>query len=876
MKDAKVALWLSMFCLILHSIPHFAQSPDLSCKVSLTTNKKPLSQFLDDLSQQCALNITYSHKHISDTMLVTAQYSNVPVKTILEEILPAFQFRYKLIEKQIVITPNQVDWPMHVFGYVTNANNREMLIGATIFSEDYTNVAISNEYGYYSIELSKPITGLKVSYLGFKKKTISVDLTDNQRIDIALEQDTSHLNPVVININDWQMVRKSPLGYHQLKTKTVQNISSSMGEADMLKSLSYLPGINFYADGSVNFHVRGGDHDQNMILVDEAQVFNPSHLFGLYSSFVPEAVNNLNIYKTDIPAKYGGRLSSLIDIKIKEGNKEHFSAGAQMGLTSGLLRIEGPFLKNKSSYFLTLRRSHIKPLLQNAYPELNELGFYDIYAKTSFRINENNKVLLSFYRGGDNMTFTDEETSLGGFSWANSLLNLRWNHNHGHSLFANSTLVLSGYNYFLHNSFRQNDYWNSSITNITLKTDVNYYLNASTSVHFGYQLGLNTFDPGTYHSDSANSKVNIPVVPRHFTSEIAGYGSVEKKLTPEFSFQAGLRASLWNNHGEAILFSYNDHSQPIDTTFIPSDTIYNQYFHFEPRLRLTYKFNDKQSLKASYTKTVQYLQLLPTTNSGFTALDQWLPANHYIRPQIAHNFTIGYLQEIIKPGVFVTTEVFGRLLRNQIEIIYNANTILNPHIEQELSFGRARAYGFEFQINKEIGNLTGWINYTYTRVLKEFATLNNGRQYPANYDKPHDMAVLLNYPVGNRVTLHANWAISSGAAFSEPGSFMYYRSKQVPIYSEKNNRRFPTYHRLDVAALFRLNKPGNAFDHQIKLAIYNVYARKNTISINFNKTIDDNGDIFIPNNELEMRELITTQTFVSAFFPSLTYVVNFR
>jgi len=594
---------------------------------------------------------------------------------------------------------------------------------------------------------------------------------------------------------------------------------------------------------------------------------------GFYSTFIPEAIKEVKVFKGNIPASYGGRLSSLIDIRTRDGNMKQWEYGLSAGLISSKITANGPLKKDKSSVFLSRRRSHFRELLGNKIDRNTDFYFSDFNTKLNYIINEKNRLFFSLYYGKDELKINNNYDGAG-IQWENFASTMRWNHVFSSKLFSNTTLHTSNYDYKLHSSYASNSYWNSVITNVNFKTDFSYFHQPNSTTRFGFNLGAHDFNPGNFQSDDVIVQNNIPEVSSSNANEFAFYLSNNYVVKEKFSITYGFRFSNFTNRGKATVYHFNDFYQVIDTTFYNEGEKIRTYRHIEPRVSLKYNLATHHVFTLNYSYTTQYIHLISNSVSPLTSLDVWLPSGKNIKPQKSRQLSFGYQAEIMKNKGLLTIESFYKKMQNQIDYIDHAYTLLNPLIESQLRFGEAWSYGIETTIKKNAGKFTGWISYTYSRTYSKINDINNNKKFPAYYDRPHDFNIFLAYSFSKRFQMSVNWMYLSGATFTSPTSFYDYNGYTVPIYSARNNNRLPDYHRLDFALSFRLNKREQRFNHGIDFSILNLYNHKNANSIHFNKHYDVFGNIIIPGNQYA-NDLIVTKTYLYTFMPSISYFLKF-
>ena len=652
------------------------------------------------------------------------------------------------------------------------------------------------------------------------------------------------------------------------------------GEKDVIKSLAAIPGIKFFGDGSTIFYVRGGGRDQNMITIDEAPVYNPTHLLGFFSTIVPDAIKDVKIYKGDFPANYGGRLSSLIDIRTKDGNMNHFGMDGSIGLLSSRLSLEGPIWKEHISFFLSGRRSYITRPLQEFNPRVNDLHFSDFHLKLNYNINPKNRVFFSMYRGVDNFEQQNNSDVSSGINWQNSTTTLRWNHLFSDRLFSNMTLLGSRYDYYLNTHIENKDYWNSHVDNVSLKYDFTWYVRPDNTFRFGMLSAAHFHDPGNVYRDGVEFDPGLDLSTKR-TREYALYASNQFIINNELSIRTGMRLTTWQNVGYATEYDIVKTTggdfvrDSLVVTEHPAGKVYHHSFSLDPRLSMVYQPGFSHILKVSYSRTSQFQYLITNSISPFTSLEVWLPSGPNVLPQVAHQFTLGYTHRFGIPGLSFDIEGYYKLMNNVIDYRDHARMLMNPLVEYQLVFGRGKAYGLEMILNKDYGKLNGWISYTLSRAFSQVEEINGGHAYPAYSDRPHDFSLYLSWALHKRLTFTGNFIYMTGAPFTTPTGFYYYDNHQVPIYASRNNDRLPDYHRLDVALNWHLSKPERKFQHELIFSVYNLYNRKNPVALHFNKIEAENGSYVVPIDFYSNPELVSTHFYLYGIVPSISYHFNF-
>ncbi len=762
-------------------------------------------------------------------------------------------------------------------GVITDASSNETLIGVNLIVPEANTGVVTNDYGYYSIKLPEGEYQIQISYLGYQTIQRTIILDDNKKLNFQLEESSENLDEVVITSDiEGLNIRKPEMSLNKLSINTIQNLPVVFGEVDVVKSLLLLPGVSNAGEGSSGFNVRGGAVDQNLILLDEATIFNSSHLFGLFSVFNPDAIKDLKLYKGGIPAEYGGRVSSVLDIYQRDGNSKEFKMQGGIGAISSRLLAEGPIVKDKGSFLVGARSSYAHLFLKLT-DNTNSAYFYDLNTKLSYTINDSNKLLLSGYFGRDvfNISQNFENT------YGNAVINLRWNHVFSDNIFTNLSAIYSDYYYGLNLNFVGFN-WDSGIKNLNLKYDFNHYLNDNLELKYGIQNTYYQFNPGEIEPIDGDSGINYFKLINKYALENAIYISAEQKFSEKFSAEYGLRLSNFFRLGQDEINKYEDNN-PVE--YVSERDIYREadiletvessrgeilktYSNLEPRIALSYAFNDEQSIKASYNRMSQYLHLISNTSSP-TPLDVWTPSGQYIKPQILDQYAIGYFRNIKNSEYSLEVESFYKQIDNRIDYIDGANLIANNAIERVVLNGESRAYGLELLLRKNKGKLTGWLGYTLSRSEQRTPGrnsgepgINNGNWYNSNYDKTHDLSITGSYELNKKWKLNANFIFQTGLATTYPTAQYEYEGVTVPVYGERNSNRLPSYHRLDLSATFNSSAGKNKkIESYWNFGIYNVYNRQNAYSISFRENSDTN-----------QNEAVRLSLF--GIIPSVTY--NFK
>ena len=744
-------------------------------------------------------------------------------------------------------------------GYVRDSTSGEALIGATVFPFEKPTTGISsNSYGYFSISLPEGKYNFIFQYLSYRKKTIEINLKSNISLKAELVLQSFDLNEVVISGERSNHTIVSNEVIAKLNVKDVQNIPVIFGESDILKTIQLLPGIKSAGEGNSGFYVRGGGADQNLILLDEATIYNASHLLGFFSTFNSDAIKDISVYKGGFPPEYGGRLSSVIDVKMKDGNDKGYHVSGGIGLIASRIEVEGPIVRDKGSFMIAARRTYADMFLKLSKDTLanrSSLYFYDINMKANYQISEKDRVYLSCYLGRDNFSLNNNSL---GIDWGNTTATLRWNHLITEKLFSNTSLIYSKYDNNLgigvgNVSLKVL----SEIQDWNIKEDVNYYLNTKNTIKFGLNSIYHTFIPGKI---DASSFFHVQPMDIKYALENAIYISNDQTFTSHIKATYGIRYSLFSNIGPGTVFKYDDQSTVIDSTVYSKGKIYSTYGGIEPRLLMNFIINDSNSIKVSYTRTRQYLHLLSNTTSS-TPMDLWLPTDPNILPEWADQYSIGYFRNMHDNWFEFSVEVYYKTMTNQIEYKNGANLILNKNVESLLIFGEGWSYGAEFLFKKKYGRLTGWVAYTWSRTRRKFNEINSGQSYPAKQDRPNELSIVGIFQISQRLTASATWVYYDGNAVTFPSGRYSIDGNMVAYYTGRNGYRMPAYHRMDVGLTW-ISKKTARYEGSWNFSVYNVYARENAYSINFQTD---------PNNSKQMQAI---QLSLFRFVPSITY--NFK
>lgn len=764
-------------------------------------------------------------------------------------------------------------------GIVKDQKSNETLIGVTISFQNSTTTrtSLTNEYGFYSITLPKDEYKISINSLSFTEFSEVITLESNTKKDLFLIEKSNEIEQVVVTGNSKKLqIDKPEMSVNKLTISQIKAMPAILGEVDVIKSILTLPGVTNAGEGQSGFNVRGGAADQNLILLDEATIYNSSHLFGFFSVFNADAIKDLKLYKGGIPARFGGRVASVLDIYQKEGNSKKFGMNGGIGLISSRILAEGPIVKDKGSFLVAGRSSYAHLFLKLA-DNNNIAYFYDLNTKINYKLNENNNLFLSGYFGRDVFSLNNQFIN----TYGNSVLNVRWNHLFNDKLFSNASFIYSDYYYGLTLDFIGFN-WESGIKNYNFKYDFKHYVSDSYKLFYGANAIYYDFNPGRIEPIDANSSINEKQLAKKHAFEPAFYIDAEQKLTDKLSVNYGLRYSMFYRLGEQTMNVYANNqpvtydadlgiyekATPVNKKYYGKNETIANFGNLEPRIALAYTINDNQSVKASYNRMSQYLHLISNTQSP-TPLDIWTPSDNFLKPQILDQFAVGYFKNLKNGDYTLEVESFYKMVKNRLDYIDGADLIANEAIEQVVLAGKTRAYGLEIMAKKNVGKLSGWISYTLSRSEQQTAGrtpiesgINNGNWYKTGWDKTHNIYVTGSYKLNQKWSFGSIFTYQTGQPVTFPTAQYQYQGINVPVYSDRNQDNLPAYHRIDVSVTLNPTKnKGRKWQGEWVFSIYNLYGRKNAASINFRQ-----------NQESGLNEAVRLSIF--GMVPSVTY--NFK
>jgi hypothetical protein len=728
-----------------------------------------------------------------------------------------------------------------ISGYVKEAATGEAVIGATVYLKEINKGTNTNQYGFYSLTVEKGSYTLGISYLGFEEMTQVLDLKTDQRINANLTVKVIQKDAVVITgERDDKNVKSTEMGTVKLSMEQIKALPAFLGEVDILKTISLLPGVKSAGDGNTGFYVRGGGPDQNLILLDEAVVYNASHLLGFFSVFNGDAVKSVELIKGGMPAQYGGRLSSVLDISMKEGNNKEYRVEGGIGLISSRLTIQGPIKKDTSSFIVSARRTYIDVLAKPFISKSSKFYgsgyyFYDLNAKVNYKLSDKDRLFLSGYFGRDVFNYINSTANFNvNIPWGNASGVLRWNHLFSDKLFVNSSAIFSDYKFSFGASQSGFDFrLFSGIRDWNYKMDFSYYPNTRHEIKFGMNYIFHTFTPSNATAKQGDVVFDLGKIKKQYAHEVALYVSDDFDVTEKLRFSLGLRASYFVMVGPFDRYKADVTGKITDTTHYRAGEKVAQYGGPEPRAAIRYAFTNKISLKANYTHNYQYIHLASLSALSLPT-DVWVPCSDVVKPQISDQVALGYFQNFHDNTYEGSVEVYYKRMQHQVEYREGALPTDDEknNADNNFVFGTGQSYGAEFFLKKRLGKLNGWIGYTLSWTTRNFPDINNGKDYYAKYDRRHDISVVSTYDLSPKWSFSLVWVYGTGNAITLPVARYFIEGNVVNDYSSRNGLRMPAYHRMDISATWHLKKT-KRLEHSLNFSVFNVYNRQNPYFIYF-------------------------------------------
>ncbi len=765
---------------------------------------------------------------------------------------------YLLFLFLLPIIPGFAQQKYTISGYIKDGKTGENLIGATVtFKELKGKGTGTNAYGFYSITLPTGHYQMTAQFIGYAPLIQPINLNQSLKQNFSLNEQISTLDEVVVSGQRRdENITKTTMGVQKLNTSEIKNIPVLFGENDVLKTIQLLPGIKPVGEGSSGFNVRGGSSDQNLILLDEATVFNASHLLGFFSVFNSDAIKDITVYKGNEPAEYGGRLSSVLDIKMNDGNDQKTVVSGGIGLISSHLSVESPIVKDKGSFMITARRTYADLFLKlssDTTKNTTRLYFYDINAKASYKLNSNNRIYLSGYFGKDLISLKNTF----GINWGNVSGTIRWNHLFSDRLFSNTSLIFSNYDYKININNGSKINIISRIQDYGLKEDLQFYIQSNSTLKFGFNSIYHKIIPGVITTDN---NVDLKNLTNKFDWENSVYLSHQYRFSEKFNVEYGARLTSFSALGPGNFYTYDANGNITNITEYHTGEFVRTYLNLEPRLSMDYLIDATSSVKASLSRNVQNLHLLSNTTSG-NPTDLWISSSNNVKPELADQFSIGYYRNFNDNKYEFSVESYYKNLQNQIDYKNGAELIFNENVESQILFGKGRAYGLELFLKKKQGRFNGWISYTLSRTERKFDTINNGNYFPAKQDRTHDLSLVGMYELNKSWTFSATWVYYTGNAVTYPTGKYEIENRTMFLYSDRNASRMPAYHRLDLGATW-ISRKSKKFESSWNFSVYNAYGRENAYIISFRDSKSDPS------------KTEAVQTTLFKMIPSVTY--NFK
>lgn len=797
---------------------------------------------------------------------ITVNWQHESLEQVLRSLFEGRQLVITQMGNSLLIRPEpQRPVYYHLHGYVTDAGSGEPLIGATLNLQTAEGSGTStNLQGYYTLSLPPGNYQLQISYLGYGRQEQNLRLTKDQRLDLSLVANAESLQEVIVLGRSEDQPQPAAGGsQHRIDIETMKTLPAMGGEADILKTVQLLPGVNQAGEGSSGLYVRGGNLDQNLILLDDAPIYHASHLLGFFSTFHPDAIRYADLYTGNFPVQYGGRLSSVLNLRMKEGNREKLGVQGGLGLLASRLLVEGPLVKGKHSFMLAGRRTYPDLLLGLFSPDEggNKANFYDLNAKFNLQISPNDRLYFSAYHGRDRFRFFDAYEN----HWGNTTATVRWHRIFSERLFGNLSAIFSRYRYLIDNlvDMESISSWESGVQDLNLKANFTYALPGNNRLYFGMENILHRFEPGR---DRLRQFGSIPTSKTLEQAIYIGHHWERDRWTLDY----GLRLNANHNLGRASRYNFNDQFQLVDTLHY-GPGIYHSKINPAPRISLTFRPDERHRLQLGYSRTVQYLQELRNSPTGFNAFYTFLPSTPNLPEQKADLISVEVARSFRNPALEASLAIYFKKLYHQIDFAPHSQLLQNPLVEGDIRIGSGRAYGLEIVLQKNTGRLTGALNYTYSRSFRRIAGINNDKRFPTYYDQPHNLKLQLQYAAGKRWQLAGNWQYRSGGATTLPIGSYQYHGTVVPIYSERNAERLPDFHRLDLSAtLFGKERAGRSYRSFWVFSVYNAYYHKNTLSIDILPR-QEAGSGNVP----DPTDVAAYRTYLLAIIPSVAYHFKF-
>lgn len=835
-------------------------------KLSIHKKDATIIQIFTDLERKSDYVFFFSDDVKAElSQRVSISVRNKPIKKILDEVLMETLLEYRIVGRQITISKKtekrtspqgKQNKNLMFKGVVTDADNKQPLANVNIFIVELGTGTSTDENGIFNIIIPQGIYSFRMSYIGYKKNIQKVNTSSNNECNFTLQSDTKLDEVLVLANKKDENVTRTNMGVEKLTINEIKRMPALMGEVDVIKAIQLLPGVQATAEGGSGYSVRGGSADQNLIVIDNSTVYNASHMFGFFSVFNNDVVENVELYKGDLPMKYGGRLSSLLDVQLKDNYTDKLKGSGGIGLISSRLMLEGSVGK-RTNWMIAGRRSYADLFLKASSDEsINKsiIYFYDLNAKISHRFSLKDKISLNMYMGNDKFG----AASVAEFSYGNRVGSLTWGHIFNEDLSFKLSANATNYHYELESKLDDAAIkWKAGISDVMLRWDWNQSINERIKLTYGATSTLHFFNPGIIiQPDYDDFRI-----PKNKALEHGIYLSNEHKLSDRFTVRYGLRWSIFQNIGSATVYKYDENYEASDSTYYGAGKIYHTYHALEPRAGMVYKVSETSSIKANYARNTQFIQLANNSSAG-SPLDLWFPSNSNVKPQTVDMVSTGYFQNFNHNSIEASAEVYYKKMNNVIDFADHADLLLNKKLDGEVRTGKGKAYGIELMIKKNTGRLTGFINYTLSRSERTIPEINKGKTYLSPFDKTHSINISASYELSKKWTLSAAWIYATGNPTSYPTGRFEINGEYFPIYSGRNEYRKKDYHRLDLSVNYiPTHKPGKKWKGEWNFSLYNAYGHKNPWII----TYDQNTANGIPNAQM---------TYLFSMVPSITY--NFK
>lgn len=875
LKNASgIKIFILFMCLSCFAYEASAQGKSLLQQtVQLSRSSGTIAEFLNDLSKNQNIRFFYDAGILPDKKLKLS-IRTWKLKSFLRALLKGTNVGFDEINGQVVFKKQRYS-KVTISGTIKGKADGEHLIGATVYIKELGTGTTSNLYGFYSLTVPPGEYTFVYAYMGYKSIRLKLNLSQNLVQNVALKSQIAQLGEVVVKATREQEIEgieSSRMSAHSMKVEKIKATPMVGGEADILKTIQYLPGIQSASTGTSSFSVRGGAYDQNLILLDDAPVYNVSHVMGLFSVFNVDAIKDVKVYKGAMPARYGGRLSSVVDVRMKEGNDKKFSLSGGVGLVSSRLTVEGP-IGHKVSFLVSGRYGYVgqtanqlAQLSENFFPDVrsfgkdNEISFYDLNAKFNVKLNDNNKIYLSAFAGNDHF-FNNVVFQNNTLNWGNQTASFRWNHIFNSKLFGNLTLTHGNFDYaYQVNGDARNFKWEANMQQRGAKLDFDYFASPASTFRFGASLTHHKFLPGKITPVNDSSIVVPFSLDTRQAIETGLYLNHELSLGKRLLIDYGLRFSSFHNLGNGVQYIYNDKGAFEREQQFAANEIMNSEYGIEPRLSIRYLLGKASSMKASYSRTYQYLHLVSTSTVGLPT-DVWLPVDNNIKPRMADQIALGYFRNF-KEGMYsLSAETYYKKIYQVIDYKDNASIFLNKNIETQIKTGEGKAYGIEFLLEKKKGKFTGMVSYTLAKVERQIDGINNNKTYAPSYDRRHNLTATLAHTLGKRWQVSASYSYISGVGVTVPQGVYVANNRPFNYYSGRNNYKLRDFHQLDLNVTLK-SKNKRRWRGEWVFGVTNAYNQKNPFSVYMDHTAN------------VQREPKTLQLFLFGLMPSVNY--NFK